>query len=170
MVKRYLCALSGVIFLLLLIGLAGYDRVKVKSIQVRESKIPIDTNIKGHRIYLGSDGYLNLMFSEKEKKALIRAFRLKEEEIYTFLQGPRAWSEKIPWSGEWCMNGVNGNPFGGFGCGLCCLANIYDTLSPYEVSPWNMCEYAMVVSEYALARKLKIMENKKHPLDNLKNE
>ncbi len=62
MVKRYLCALSGVIFLLLLIGLAGYDRVKVKSIQVRESKIPIDTNIKGHRIYLGSDGYLNLMF------------------------------------------------------------------------------------------------------------
>ena len=65
MVKRYLCALSGVIFLLLLIGLAGYDRVKVKSIPVKESKIPIDTNIKEHRIYLGSDGYLNLMFSEK---------------------------------------------------------------------------------------------------------
>lgn len=149
MVKRYLYALSGVIFLLLLIGLAGNDRMRVKSIQVKKSKIPIDIDIKEHHIYLGSDGYFNQMFSEKDKKALIRVFGLKEEEIYTFLQGPRAWRENIPWSGEWCMNGVNGNPFGGFGCGLCCLANIYNTLSPYEVSPWNMCEYAMTVSEYA---------------------
>ena len=43
--------------MLLLIGLAGYDRVKVRSIQVKESKIPIETDIQEYHIYLGSDGW-----------------------------------------------------------------------------------------------------------------
>lgn len=68
--------------------------------------------------------------------------------IYTFLQGPHSWEEGVPWSGEWCYSYVNGNVFGSFGCGFCCIANIYDTLSPYEVSPWDMCEYTMEVSGY----------------------
>lgn len=29
------------------------------------------------------------------------------------------------------------------------MANIYNTLSPYEISPWDMCEYAVSVSNYA---------------------
>lgn len=68
--------------------------------------------------------------------------------VYTFLQGPRAWSEMRPWSGEWALHSVDGNTFGGYGCGLCCMANVYNTLSSYAVSPLDMQALAMHVSNY----------------------
>lgn len=43
---------------------------------------------------------------------------------------------------------AGGNSFGGFGCGLCCMANIYSTLSGYECSPLDMYEYAKTSSSY----------------------
>lgn len=73
----------------------------------------------------------------------------QEQGVYTFLQGPRAWQEAFDWAGEWCQFNINGNPFGGFGCGLCCIANIYSTLSPYECSPLDAYEYAKNVSQYS---------------------
>lgn len=72
--------------------------------------------------------------------------------VYTFLQGPRAYREEFPWSGEWCEKIVSGRSFGGFGCGLCCMANIYSTLSPYECSPWDMYEFATSISRYYPSR------------------
>lgn len=72
--------------------------------------------------------------------------------VYTFLQGPRAYREGFPWSGEWCEQIVSGKSFGGFGCGLCCMANIYSTLSPYECSPWDMYEFATSISRYYPSR------------------
>lgn len=74
---------------------------------------------------------------------------LKEESIYTFMQGPKAWNSKTPWSGEWCEEVLVGSKFSVFGCGLCDLANIYSTLSPYECSPLAMFHYAKEVSEYS---------------------
>ncbi len=72
-----------------------------------------------------------------------------EESIYSFLQGPVAWQNKYPWSGYWGeLITEEGGSFGGFGCGLCCIANIYDTLSPYEASPVDTYEYAKEVSSY----------------------
>ena len=68
--------------------------------------------------------------------------------VYTFLQGPRSFSEGRPWSGEWCRQIVQGNSFGGFGCGLCCMANIYSTLTEYECSPWDMFGLSTAVSQY----------------------
>ena len=68
--------------------------------------------------------------------------------VYTFLQGPRAYREGLPWSGDWCEKIVQYNSFGGFGCGLCCMANIYSTLTEYECSPWDMYEFATQVSRY----------------------
>lgn len=68
--------------------------------------------------------------------------------VYSFLQGPRAYQEGLPWSGNWCEKTVGWNTFGGFGCGLCCMANIYSTLSPYECSPWDMYEFATASSCY----------------------
>lgn len=76
----------------------------------------------------------------------------KAEKVYTFLQGPRAFEEALPWSGEWSKQIVRNNSFGGFGCGLCCMANIYSTLSPYECSPWNMYEFATQASLYYPSR------------------
>ncbi len=70
------------------------------------------------------------------------------ERVYTFLQGPRAFGESLPWSGEWCEQMIGYNKFGGFGCGFCCMANIYSTLTPYECSPWDMFEFAIGASEY----------------------
>lgn len=70
------------------------------------------------------------------------------EAVYTFLQGPKSFEQGYPWAGAWCQNIVNGNSFGGFGCGLCCMANIYSTLSPYECSPWDMYTFATQASLY----------------------
>ena len=105
------------------------------------------------KLNIGISECLGQALSEEEKELLIAAFTLEESDVYTFLQGPKSWSKGVAWSGEWCFFGVKGNSFGNFGCGLCCMANIYDTLSPYEVSPWDMCEYAMSVSGYAPKKK-----------------
>ena len=150
--KRYISALWVVLFLLIMVDLAKTDsyeenrkETKTETVQQQEeSKI---------NMYVGVSELLGKTIPIEEREILIRAFTLEEPEVYSFLQGPRSWEEGIDWSGEWCFFGVKGNSFGNFGCGLCCMANIYDTLSPYEVSPWDMCEYAMSVSGYAPKKK-----------------
>lgn len=77
-----------------------------------------------------------------------------EQGVYTFLQGPKSWTEGRAWSGEWSNQYVRGNYFGNFGCGLCCMANIYCTLTEHTCSPWDMYEYARQVSGYAPSRKI----------------
>ncbi len=74
---------------------------------------------------------------------------IRENSIYTFMQGPVAWNSKVPWSGEWCEFELEGGTFSVFGCGLCVLANIYGTLTPYECSPVDMYRYAMKASDYS---------------------
>lgn len=77
-----------------------------------------------------------------------------ETGVYTFLQGPKSWGEGRTWSGEWSNEYVKENYFGNFGCGLCCMANIYCTFTDYTCSPWDMYEYARQVSGYAPTRKV----------------
>ena len=79
---------------------------------------------------------------------------IPEDKIYTFLQGPKAWSKNYTWSGSWCEYTYNGNSFGSFGCGLCCMANIYSTVSDYECSPIDMFNYAIENSGYSPTRKI----------------
>ena len=74
---------------------------------------------------------------------------LEETDIYTFLQGPKAWKSRADWSGAWCNKVLAGQEFSIFGCGLCDLANIYGTLTPYDCSPVDMFHYAREVSKYA---------------------
>jgi len=82
----------------------------------------------------------------------IQAVSLTPEErvtgVYTFLQGPKSYGEGRTWSGSWCEKTAGYHSFGGFGCGLCCMANIYSTLTDYECSPWDMYEFATAVSSY----------------------
>ena len=73
---------------------------------------------------------------------------LTETDIYTFLQGPKAWSSRADWSGSWCDIVLADQKFSVFGCGLCDLANIYSTLTPFDCSPIDMYEYAQEVSGY----------------------
>ncbi len=149
--KKYLSALSVFLFAIILVITADRTVANTKQAQIKVSKQQTEQEIK---LNIGISEWLGQAITLEEKRRLIDAFTLEEQEVYTFLQGPRSWSEGVPWAGEWCFFGVKGNSFGNFGCGLCCMANIYDTLSPYEVSPWDMCEYAMSVSGYAPRRKV----------------
>lgn len=72
----------------------------------------------------------------------------KQDEIYTFLQGPKAWEARREWSGEWCYQYLEGNYFGSFGCGMCCMANIYDTLAVDKGSPLDAYKFARKYSGY----------------------
>jgi len=74
---------------------------------------------------------------------------LKETDIYTFLQGPKAWASKADWSGKWNEVVLADQEFSVFGCGLCDLANIYSTLTPYDCSPLDMYYFAQEASGYA---------------------
>lgn len=147
MIERGLSAMWVLVLLLALLNMA--ETAENSKPDFKPQDADTDIIINERQLYIGSDGYLGKVLSEQDKQMLRLAFTIKEEEIYTFLQGPRSWGEGISWSGEWATFNISGNPFGGFGCGLCCLANIYDTLSPYEVSPWDMFEYAMSVTDYS---------------------
>lgn len=72
-----------------------------------------------------------------------------EDSVYTFLQGPVAWERKAPYSGIWCEAELDGGLFSVFGCGLCDMAGIYSSLTPYECSPLDMYALARKVSDYA---------------------
>jgi hypothetical protein len=73
---------------------------------------------------------------------------LTPNSIYTFSQGGGAYGAGRNFSGEWSQKGVSGNKFGAFGCGLTDMAGIYSTLSPYEISPWGMLEFAKAHTSY----------------------
>ena len=74
---------------------------------------------------------------------------LSEDKIYTFFQGPVAWNTKQEYSGSWCEEVLAGQRFSVFGCGHCCMANIYSTLTPFICSPVDMFDLAKEVTEYA---------------------
>ena len=94
---------------------------------------------------------------EKNKDILVAAANrgyFDESDVYSFLQGPKSWGEGRAWSGEWSNQYVRGNYFGNFGCGLCCMANIYSTFSGHTCSPWDMFLYAREVSGYTPTKKI----------------
>lgn len=72
-----------------------------------------------------------------------------EENIFTYLQGPKSWKERISWSGPWGKEFYDGGSFGGFGCGLCCLANVYSTFSSGRCTPVDMYKFARTKTGYS---------------------
>lgn len=72
----------------------------------------------------------------------------KAKKVYTFFQGPKTWSKRMDWSGKWGVTYYDGASFGAFGCGLCCMANIYSTFTSYQASPIDVYEYAKKHTEY----------------------
>lgn len=65
-----------------------------------------------------------------------------EEKVYSYLQGPKSWKERRTWSGAWGELLVDGGSFGGFGCGLCCVANLYSTHAKYKASPLDAYRFS----------------------------
>lgn len=71
-----------------------------------------------------------------------------EDKVYSFLQGPKSWKERRPWSGKWGKEYHDGASFGAFGCGFCCMANIYSTTTEYKCSPLDIYEYSKKETPY----------------------
>lgn len=89
-------------------------------------------------------------FNERIQKGEVEPIysEFSEESIYTFLQGPKSWEAGENWSGAWCYEYLEGNYFGAFGCGMCCMANIYDTLADSKASPLDAYYFAREMSAY----------------------
>ncbi|MBO5487782.1 MAG: C39 family peptidase [Eubacterium sp.] len=72
----------------------------------------------------------------------------KTDRIASFFQGDFSYQSKLTWSGNWGKKKFKKKTFGSFGCGLCCLANVYSSLTPYRCSPMDMYEYAKEETAY----------------------
>ncbi len=72
---------------------------------------------------------------ETGKKELekIPELKLQEDDIYSFLQGPKSWRQRLAWSGEW------GESF---------YANLYSTLTKYRCTPLQAYRYAKKKTDY----------------------
>lgn len=146
-VRKYLIVLAVCLF-----GLALYCVVSAEQQKGQQAKEPVlaPRAVKGEP---DAGVCASIRKNIIEADVIPSDFRIVTPEeravsVYSFLQGPRAYGDGLPWSGSWCENIVGYNTFGGFGCGFCCMANIYSTLSDYECSPWDMYEYAISVSRY----------------------
>lgn len=64
------------------------------------------------------------------------------DRIASFYQGDLSYQSGLTWSGNWGKKKFKKKTFGSFGCGLCCLANVYSSLTDYRCSPLDMYEYA----------------------------
>lgn len=71
-----------------------------------------------------------------------------EDAVYSYLQGPKSWKERREWSGKWGNEFHDGSSFGAFGCGFCCMANIYSTLTEYKCTPLDVYARAKRVTFY----------------------
>ncbi len=71
-----------------------------------------------------------------------------EDGIYSFFQGPKCWEEQREWAGKWGEEYHDGANFGAFGCGFCCMANIYSTMTEYECTPIELYKRSKKVTLY----------------------
>ena len=151
---------SAILIFLVIILLIFVGKINEKRQKDAEMAVKIETQAKLDSPYAGilAEVYENEMQTLKDNKDILDAAAERamhpEDAVYTFLQGPKSWSEGRSWSGEWSNEYVKGNYFGSFGCGLCCMANIYCTQTDYTCSPWDMYEYARQVSGYSPTRKV----------------
>lgn len=152
----------GTLFLLFLAFMWGAQKQSQIEIRVQNSHEPAaeDSQTPDVCLYAGimaEFGGTKIASFEQNHELLVAAANTgwsREDKIYSFLQGPKSWEEKRVWSGEWSGQYVNGNYFGNFGCGFCCMAGIYSTMTEYECSPLDMFEYARQVSGYSPSPKI----------------
>jgi len=72
----------------------------------------------------------------------------EEQKIYSFVQTTWKYYPDLRWTGPWSCIEAGGQEFFYFGCGICCLTNIYDTLTGDVVSPTTMYEWCRKYSSY----------------------
>lgn len=73
---------------------------------------------------------------------------LTEDDIYSYLQGIKSFEKGNEWAGSWCYEEAGGQQFSQFGCGVCCLSNMYSTLYREDCPPDIMYQWAQQYSNY----------------------
>jgi len=76
-----------------------------------------------------------------------------EQKIYSYTQLPPHDTGKTRWSGAWYGLEEGGKLFANFGCGICCISNIYSTFVQRPVDPGQMLEIAKYYTSYNPAGK-----------------
>lgn len=71
-----------------------------------------------------------------------------EEQIYSYLQGNKAYENGEKWAGAWTYIDAGGREFSTFGCGLCCMANMYSTLTDDVCTPEDIYYWAQEYTTY----------------------
>ena len=71
-----------------------------------------------------------------------------EKKIYSYVQVPPEYCVNGNWSGDWVRQVYGGQEFFHFGCGVCCLSNMFSTITKRAVAPDMMLEWAREYSSY----------------------
>ena len=123
----------------------GWTVVDFGSSEIAEKIYSTNKNV----LYAGAAYQLH-QYNELIASGQLTPLKIEQDssKVYSFLQGPKAWESKVPWSGAWCMEYLEGKYFGSFGCGLCCAANIYDTLAEGKGSPLDAYYFARENTAY----------------------
>lgn len=75
---------------------------------------------------------------------------LTEDSICSYLQGSGSYDKGLEWSGDWCyIDAGGGKMFYSFGCGICCLTNMYCTLTGNDCDPGEMYAWAKEETSYS---------------------
>jgi len=72
----------------------------------------------------------------------------REKKIYSYNQLPPHDTGRTRWSGDWYAIEEGGQIFANFGCGICCISNIYSTFVQRPVDPGQMMTVAKTYSSY----------------------
>ena len=141
MIKRLIRV--GAILFVLGMGVANIYRPKQEITRPKKIIQLIRETGNDEKLYSGVSNFLygyNKKIEDDQLELITREDEI--EKIYSFLQGPKSWDARVKWSGEWCREILRGNYFGSFGCGMCCMANIYDTLAEDKGSPLDAYYFA----------------------------
>ncbi len=73
----------------------------------------------------------------------------REFQIYSYVQAPGWYYEgDSKWAGDWCYIKAAGREFIYWGCGICCLSNIYSTFQAKPVLPDVVYEWTREKTTY----------------------
>ena len=71
-----------------------------------------------------------------------------EKLIYSYVQVPEGYYDVEEWIGDWTHLEAGGQEFFYFGCGICCLSNMYSTFYQTPVTPDVMFELTKANTDY----------------------
>lgn len=73
----------------------------------------------------------------------------EEKQICSYVQVPWCMYPHLRWTGPWNGISIGSYKFSSFGCGVCCLSNLYQTITGEKASPYRMYDWCQAYSSYS---------------------